>query len=238
MAAPHAILATRHLEFSYKNVTIFKDLNLEFHPGEVTMILGSSGSGKSTLLYLLGLLLTPQGGAVTLEDVDTTHLSDSQRAHLRARTFGFVFQDAALAPSRTILDSVIEPALYTGMRRKDALTKASALLSDIDVNVRAHHHPGQISGGQAQRVALARALINEPRIVLADEPTGNLDPGNAEKVIGMLCDIAHSAGNATDAKRAVVVVTHDTSLTRYADKVIQLDDYVASPRSAGENEDQ
>lgn len=231
MPTPSPILRTENLEFSYKNVLIFKDLNLEFHAGKVTMILGSSGSGKSTLLYLLGLLLSPQQGAVILDGADTSHASDSERSHLRAHTFGFVFQDAALAPSRTILDSVIEPALYAGTTRKDALDKAMRLLGDIDVDIRAHHRPGQISGGQAQRVALARALINEPRIILADEPTGNLDPGNAEKVVGKLCDIAHSSDRATTS-RAVIIVTHDTSLTHYADTVIHLDEYVSSARPA------
>lgn len=229
MPTASPVLRTQHLDFSYKNVKIFDDLNLEFHAGKVAMILGSSGSGKSTLLYLLGLLLNPQGGAVILDGVDTSHANDSQRSHLRAKTFGFVFQDAALAPSRTILDSVIEPALYAGLRRKEALEKAMNLLSDIDVDIRAHHHPGQISGGQAQRVALARALINEPRIILADEPTGNLDPGNAEKVIGKLCDIAHTSSPSGE-DRAVIIVTHDTSLTQYADFVVHLDEYLTSAR--------
>lgn len=228
--SPKPILSVQHLEFSYKNVTIFKDLNLEFLPGDVTMILGSSGSGKSTLLYLLGLLLNPQQGEINFDGVDTTHLDDAQRSRLRAQAFGFVFQDAALAPSRTILDSVIEPALYAGMRRKDALERAMMLLGDIDVDIRAHHRPGQISGGQAQRVALARALINEPHIVLADEPTGNLDPANAEKVVRMLCDIAHAPSSTSTKKRAVIIVTHDTSLTRFADTVIHLDNYLTSAR--------
>ncbi|MCF2706904.1 ATP-binding cassette domain-containing protein [Arcanobacterium haemolyticum] len=213
------MLAARNLTFGYKNVPIFNDLNLRFPSGRVSMIVGSSGSGKSTLLYVLGLLLTPQSGEVLIDGQPAAHLTDTERSRMRARDFGFVFQDASLDPSRPIIDSVIEPALYAGMNRREAYSRGMDLLESIGVEVRAAHRPGQISGGQAQRVAVARALMNEPRIILADEPTGNLDPENAAAVLDRLCETSKG-----EESRATIIVTHDTTILHRADHVVRLDE--------------
>ncbi len=218
------MLEVKDLDFAYKKVPIFHDLCVTFPPGSVSMIVGSSGSGKSTLLYLLGLLLSPSAGDIMVNGHSTAALSDSERSHLRATEFGFVFQDAELDPTRPIIDSVIEPGLYAGLRRKDALAQAMDLLEMIGVDVRAQHRPGQISGGQAQRVAVARALINNPRIILADEPTGNLDPVNAAAVLDRLCEVAH--GDDMGNERTVIIVTHDTSILDRADQIVRLDGLV------------
>lgn len=179
------------------------------------MVTGESGRGKSTLLYLLGLLLTPTSGDVLLSDVSTGRLRDSQRASIRARRIGFVFQDASLDLSRTILDSVIEPALYAGLNRGNAIGRGEQLLKQLDVAHRFDHRPGEISGGQAQRVAVCRALINSPDVVLADEPTGNLDSDNADIVLDTLRSEARTG-------RTIVVATHDIRVVETADEVLRL----------------
>ena len=227
------MLSIEHLDFSYKNVPIFEDFSVGFPAGSVSMIVGSSGSGKSTLLYLLGLLLTPTGGDILVNGKSTAQLSDAERSRLRATEFGFVFQDAALDPTRPIIDSVIEPGLYAGVSRKKALARAMELLELIGVDVRSSHRPGQISGGQAQRVAVARALVNNPNIILADEPTGNLDPVNARVVLDQLCAVARGPragdGGADAARpRSVIIVTHDVSILDRADQVVRLDDLVVA----------
>jgi ABC-type lipoprotein export system ATPase subunit len=183
--------------------------------GELVAITGPSGCGKSTLLFSLGLMLTPQAGEITVGGIPTSKLRDSRRARMRAECFGFVFQDAALDPRRTVLDNVVEPATYQGVRRADRIEAASELLDRLGVNLRADHRPTQISGGQAQRVATCRALLHQPAIVLADEPTGNLDPISANAVIDALT--AHARSGA-----AVAIVTHDAAVVARCDRSVQL----------------
>ena len=176
---------------------------------------GPSGRGKSTLLYLLGLMLKPSAGHVLIEGADASRLSDSRRADLRARYFGFVFQDSALDATRTVLDNVLETALYRNAPRKAARSRAHDLMEQFGVNIRASARPGQVSGGQAQRIALCRALLNDPLVLLADEPTGNLDPASANLVIDALHAQARSGA-------AVIVVTHDPTLVARCDRKINL----------------
>lgn len=212
-----AVVVVRDLTFGYRGSTepVISSLGHEFCPAAVTIVTGPSGCGKSTLLYLLGLLLTPTAGSVDIDSVPASHLPDGERSALRARRIGFVFQDAALDPSRTILDNVVEGAVYAGMPHRAAVARARDLLADLGVRHRADHRPGQISGGQAQRVALCRALIKDPDVLLADEPTGNLDTETAAAVWGLLSERA--AAGAT-----VVVATHDAARAADADHLLRL----------------
>ncbi|MEV6925814.1 ABC transporter ATP-binding protein [Dactylosporangium sp. NPDC051485] len=210
------LLAASGLKFSYVvDNPIIDNLHVEFPRETVTALTGRSGTGKSTLLYILGLMLRASSGYVLYDGTPVNTLSDSGRARLRARHFGFVFQDAALDPTRTVLDNIVETALYRGQSRKDAITQAHALLERFDVQLRASHKPGQISGGQAQRIALCRALLAGPAVVLADEPTGNLDPATAQLVVSALR--SHAATGAT-----VIIATHDPNLASSCDQHVSL----------------
>jgi ABC-type lipoprotein export system ATPase subunit len=209
-------LSLRDVSFGYGGgAPVLDGLYAEFEGGEVVGIAGPSGRGKSTLLYLLGLMLKPNRGAVAIDDRPVSGWSDARRAHLRANYFGFVFQDAALDPTRSVLDNVVEGALYRGHSRRASVRGALELLERFDVLARAGHRPGQISGGQAQRIALCRALLNSPPILLADEPTGNLDRVSAAVVVGAFRQHA-------DAGNTVVVVTHDPFVLDGCDRRIQL----------------
>ncbi|MDJ0325505.1 ATP-binding cassette domain-containing protein [Cryobacterium sp. PH31-AA6] len=210
------LLQARSITFSYgRTPDILTGWDQAFESGEVVAITGPSGCGKSTLLYLLGLMLKPTEGNVVVDGFDAAHLSDSRRAHLRATMFGFVFQDAALDMGRTVLDNVLETALYRGESRRDASFRALELMEQFGVAMRATHRPGEVSGGQAQRIALARALLNHPRILLADEPTGNLDPVSAGIVVQALRDRASCGA-------AVIVATHDPALVEQCDRIVRL----------------
>lgn len=211
-------LGVRDLRFAYARGAeeLFDGLSHDFAPGRVTALTGASGRGKSTLLYVLGLLLTPTSGEVLLDGAAVSDAPDAVRAGLRARRLGFVFQESELDPARRVIDSVLEPALYAGHRRADLLPRAEALLDRFGLGERGSHRPGQVSGGQAQRLALCRALLNEPDVVLADEPTGNLDRDNARLVLDALLDAAHTGG------RTVVVATHDPFVWERADEVVAL----------------
>ncbi len=211
------MLSVHDLRFRYRrgDEELFGGLSHDFTTGAVTALTGSSGRGKSTLLYVLGLMLRPLSGTVVLDGTSVADLPDRARSRLRARHIGFVFQDAVLDATRTVTDAVLEPALYAGWRRRDVVARASTLLATMGVEQRAGHLPGQVSGGQAQRVAVCRALINDPTVLLADEPTGNLDRENATVVLRSLRDIA-------GAGRTVVIATHDPFVLDHADEVLAL----------------
>jgi putative ABC transport system ATP-binding protein/lipoprotein-releasing system ATP-binding protein len=214
------MLAVEKVSFTYPRGAdeLFGGLSHEFTPGRVTALTGASGRGKSTLLYVLGLMLTPTHGRVLLGNEPVSSAPDAQRAAVRASSIGFVFQDSALDPTRTVLDSVVEPALYAGWRLQSARQQALALLERLGVAARAHHRPGEISGGQGQRVAVCRALVTDPAVILADEPTGNLDRDNAASVLKAL----RAASADGDRQRTVVVATHDPFVIGQADEVLEL----------------
>jgi putative ABC transport system ATP-binding protein/lipoprotein-releasing system ATP-binding protein len=225
------VLAVRDLSFSYRRGAeeLFDGLSHEFTPGAVTAVTGPSGRGKSTLLYVLGLMLTPLRGQVVLDGHAVSSAADAVRSRVRAHRIGFVFQDAALDPSRTVLDSVVEPALYAGWGLGQARTRGRELLDQMGVGARADHRPGEISGGQAQRVAVCRALVTDPVVILADEPTGNLDRENAAGVLAALS--AAASGNGTrqgerdgipHVERTVLIATHDPFVIERADEVLAL----------------
>ena len=233
------MLALKGVSFSYARGAeeLFGGVSHVFTPGVVTAVTGPSGRGKSTLLYVLGLMLTPTSGRVLVEGEAVSAAPDAVRARVRAHRIGFVFQDAALDPTRTVLDSVIEPALYAGWRLGDARARGSGLLEQMGVSARAGHRPGEISGGQAQRVAVCRALVTDPVVVLADEPTGNLDRDNAAGVLAALSAAAGGADQAAESAdkgagsgpdrgtsegRTVVIATHDPFVLDHADEVLAL----------------
>ncbi|MDR2723024.1 MAG: ATP-binding cassette domain-containing protein [Cellulomonadaceae bacterium] len=211
-------LTARDLTFAYRRgaPVVLDRLNLECEPGSVTVLTGPSGAGKSTLLYLLALLLPASQGSVEWDGRSVESLPDGERSRLRAAHSGFVFQDAMLDPSRTVVDNVLESALFAGIDPQTARQRADELLAEFGISHRGDHRPGEISGGQAQRVALCRALVTNPDVVFGDEPTGNLDADSARIVWDAL--IRHAACGAT-----VVVATHDESLAQAADHTIVID---------------
>lgn len=215
---PAPLLAVRNLSFTYEPddaAPLLHGWGATFEAGSLTAITGRSGRGKSTLLYLLGLMLKPSGGRITVDGRSAWQLSDAGRARVRAACFGFVFQDAALDATRSVMDNVTETALYRGANRREAQRDARELLERFAVDVPEMRRPGQVSGGQAQRIALCRALLANPRILLADEPTGNLDPKTSTLIFGALRDHA-------DSGAAVIIVTHSPSLADSCDRVIPL----------------
>ena len=197
-------------------LTILHPLNLEIPRGRFLAVVGPSGSGKSTLLGLIAGLDAPTSGSVLIDGVDITRLDEDRLAKLRGEKIGFVFQFFHLIPSLSALENVAVPMEIVGIR--DARKRAHALLEEVGLTERAHHYPSQLSGGEQQRVALARALANDPPIVLADEPTGNLDTSNGRHIMELLRRI-HTARGTT-----VVLVTHDADLASMADVRIVLRD--------------
>ena len=210
------MLTVEDLRFGYRrSEPILDNLTFEFPPGVLAAVTGVSGRGKSTLLYVLGLMLTPQTGRVFFDGEDVGNWPDRRRSELRARRFGFVFQDAALDPSRTVIDNIAEGALYAGIRRTVARQTAGELMVRFGVDLRADHKPGEVSGGQAARVALCRALVTNPDVILADEPTGNLDTHSAQVVMDALVDEANAGA-------VVVIASHDPTVVARADTVLDL----------------
>jgi len=196
-------------------VTLVRDATLEVAPGEFLAITGPSGSGKSSLLYLLGLLDRPTSGTVALEGVDTSNFDEDQLADARLRRLGFVFQAHFLLPEFTAVENVMLPMRRLGkLSDGEIQARAERLLESLGLSAQRDKLPSQMSGGQCQRVAVARALANEPAIILADEPTGNLDTASSATVQGILHDVARNRG------RTVIVVTHDQEFARSADRKI------------------
>lgn len=210
-------ISVEGLTFQYRPdlEPVLQDISEKFEPGTLTTLTGRSGSGKSTLLYILGLLLRPRTGTLKWGDKTVTNLPDGQLSQLRAATAGFIFQDALLNPSRTVLDNVCEPGIFAGIARAELHARARHLLEEFGVGHRADHKPGEVSGGQAQRVGLCRALVTQPSIIFGDEPTGNLDRETALVVWGAL-------RSAANAGATVIVATHDEDLANQADRRVVL----------------
>ncbi|WP_245862420.1 ABC transporter ATP-binding protein [Sanguibacter antarcticus] len=211
------MLQVRELGFAYssRGSTVLSGVSIDFEAGAITALTGPSGCGKSTLLYIAGLMLRPTEGAVLFQGTDVSALRDSDRSQIRRNNMGFVFQDALLDPSRTVLDNVLEPAVFAGVPRRHLSGRAHDLLEAFGVSHRASHRPGQISGGQAQRVALCRALLLEPTVILGDEPTGNLDADSTEVVWETLDSAANQGAT-------VIIATHNARLATRAHAHIAL----------------
>lgn len=207
------------LSFAYSDAPpIFSDVSLVVPGGCMLGLTGQSGVGKSTLLFVVGLLNRPVTGTVRINGRDPWQMDDAARSLTRATTIGFVFQDAVLDSSRSVLDNVVEGDVYRGRRRREGTDRALELLAEFGVDLPPSRRPGEISGGQAQRVALCRALLGDPPVLLADEPTGNLDGDNAAVVITALR--AH-----VDAGGVVIVATHDERVATVCDRVIDVAEF-------------
>jgi len=199
-------------------VTALNDVSLQVEPGEFVAIMGPSGCGKSTLMHLLGGLDRPTSGSVMIDGHNLTDLSDAKLTELRRRRVGFIFQFFNLIPVLNALENAALPITLDGVRGAEAKARAADWLSKVGLDDRLDHRPDQLSGGQQQRVAVARALVADPALILADEPTGNLDTKASEEIAGLLRQVANEWG------RAVVIVTHDPRIAAYADRIIFLKD--------------
>jgi len=206
---------------------VLKGVDLEVFPGEVVGLIGPSGSGKSSLLHAAGLLERPTEGRITVGGRDCSKLSDRERTRIRLGSIGFVYQFHHLLAEFSALDNVALPQMMAGVPRAEARERAAALLGELGLAERVNHQPGQLSGGEQQRVAVARALANQPRVVLADEPTGNLDPANSGAVFQSLHDLARATGVA------LVIATHNMELAGFMDRVFALRDGHLTLQAAG-----
>lgn len=198
-------------------VKVLKGIDLDIERGEYVALMGPSGSGKSTLMNLLGCLDTPTSGSYELNGKDVSNMSDDELAEIRNKEIGFVFQTFNLLPRTTALDNVALPMVYAGASKSERKVRAEKVLADVGLADRMDHKPNQLSGGQRQRVAVGRALVNHPSIILADEPTGNLDSKTSEEIMNLFNDI-HKAGNT------VIVVTHEEEIAKRAHRIIRLRD--------------
>jgi lipoprotein-releasing system ATP-binding protein len=216
------VLSIRGLERRYVTgageLTVLRGADLDVMPGEIVGLIGPSGSGKSSLLHAAGLLEHPNAGRITVLGRDCTDLADRDRTRVRLATIGFVYQFHHLLPEFSALDNVALPLMIAGVTRAAAQKRAAELLGELGLAERAHHQPAQMSGGEQQRVAVARALANSPRLLLADEPTGNLDPHTSTAVFENLYELARRTGVAA------VVATHNLELARHMDRVFALKD--------------
>ena len=221
-SSPDQVLAIRGLTRTYqtgdKTLTVLDGADLDIMPGEVVGLIGPSGSGKSSLLHAAGLLERPTAGQIFIEGRDCSNLSDRVRTRVRLHTIGFVYQAHHLLPEFSALDNVVLPQMIAGVARKQARERAFFLLEQLGLAERVKHQPAQLSGGEQQRVAIARALANSPRLLLADEPTGNLDPHTSAAVFENLYALARATGVAA------LVATHNLELARHMDRVLGLKD--------------
>jgi lipoprotein-releasing system ATP-binding protein len=201
-------------------IEVLKGATASFYPGEAVALLGPSGAGKSTLLHIAGLLEQPDGGAVIIDGVNCGNLGDAERTRMRRAEIGFVYQFHHLLPEFSALENVVLPQLILGLSRSEAESRAMQLLEALGLGERADHRPSQLSGGEQQRVAIARAVANGPKFLLADEPTGNLDPPTAERVFEQLLSLVRQSGVAA------LIATHNLDLAARMDRVLRLVDGV------------
>jgi lipoprotein-releasing system ATP-binding protein len=215
------IIQIENLEKTYTTargaLTLFRGLNLEIAAGEMVAIVGQSGAGKSTLLHILGALDAPTAGTVTCASVNVAQLSAQEAAVFRNREIGYVWQFHYLLPEFTALENVAMPLLARGLGKRDALNAAAKWLGEVGLEDRGSHRPGELSGGEQQRVALARALVNNPRLLLADEPTGDLDGTTSERVFGLI-ERLHATHNLTS-----ILVTHNLDLAARCTRILKLE---------------
>ena len=207
----------RDFQLGNETINVLKGIDLQINKGEYVALMGPSGSGKSTLMNLLGCLDTPTSGSYILNGKDVSQMHDDDLAEIRNKEIGFVFQTFNLLPRTTALDNVALPMIYAGYSKSDRNVRAAEVLTQVGLSDRMDHQPNQLSGGQRQRVAVARALVNKPSIILADEPTGNLDSKTSVEIMKLFGDI-HAAGNT------VILVTHEEDIAAYAHRIIRLRD--------------
>jgi len=205
-------------ELGEVEVNALRGVNLEITPGDFITIMGASGSGKSTLLHMLGCLDLPTRGKVFFEGEDISELSQNKLAEIRGQKIGFVFQQFNLLTNLSSLENVTLPMTFQGTNEKENKERAKNLLASLDLEKRIFHKPSELSGGERQRVAVARALANNPDVILADEPTGNLDSTTGKQILEILTDLH------IKKKKTIVVITHDPNIARYSEKIVNIKD--------------
>ena len=207
----------RNFQLGSQTVHVLKDIDLTIKKGEYVALMGPSGSGKSTLMNLLGCLDTPTSGSYMIANRDVSKMNDNQLADVRNKEIGFVFQTFNLIPRQTALQNVALPLVYAGEKKEQRISRAKKVLDEVGLSDRITHKPNQLSGGQRQRVAIARALVNSPSIILADEPTGNLDSSTSNEIMKLFEEI-HKNGNT------LIIVTHEEEIAQHANRIIRLKD--------------
>jgi ABC-type lipoprotein export system ATPase subunit len=211
---------SKHYKLGKQTVYALRDVTLSVKKGEFVAVVGASGSGKSTLLQMIGCLDRPDSGVIAIGGKQTAKLGDNALSELRQTSIGFIFQSFYLQPFLRVSDNLAVPAMFTNEKKQAIDSKVTQLLQQVGLSERSRHFPKELSGGQIQRAAIARALVNNPRIILADEPTGNLDSTNSKSIIDLFRTIRDKLGTT------VVVVTHDMEIARQADRIIELKDGV------------
>ena len=212
------MIEIRNITKSYDSLQVLKGIDLDIVPGEVVSIVGPSGAGKTTLLQIIGSLDRPDAGSVKYDNTDIFSLKEAQLARFRNQNIGFVFQFHQLLPEFTLLENVAMPALIGGAKRSDAYERARELINYLGLKDRESHRPAELSGGERQRAAVARALINRPKVVLADEPSGSLDSKNRQELHKLFFDLRR------DMNQTFVIVTHDETLAADCDRIIKMRD--------------
>ncbi len=212
------MIEIRNITKNYDSLQVLKGIDLDIVPGEVVSIVGPSGAGKTTLLQIIGSLDRPNSGSVKYDNTSIFSLKDTQLARFRNENIGFVFQFHQLLPEFSLLENVAMPALIGGANRNDAFNRARKLIEYLGLKDRESHRPAQLSGGERQRAAVARALINNPKVVLADEPSGSLDTKNRQELHKLFFDLRR------DMNQTFVIVTHDESLAADCDRIIKMRD--------------
>lgn len=208
---------SRRYVIGTETIHALKSVDLDVHKGEFVALMGPSGSGKSTLMNILGCLDTPSGGEYLLNGIRVSDMTEDELAEVRNKEIGFVFQTFNLLPRSTALDNVALPLVYAGFNQTQRRARAQTVLETVGLGNRINHKPNELSGGQRQRVAVARALINNPSIILADEPTGNLDTKTSLEIMGLLEEI-HANGNT------IILVTHEEDIAQYAHRIVRMRD--------------
>ena len=205
-------------EFGKIELTVLKDVSLEVAPGAFVVILGPSGSGKSTMLHMVGCLDLPTRGKIFLDNRDISQMSEDELAKNRGQKIGFIFQQFNLLPNLSALENVMMPMIFQGKSEEERQERAKFLLNSLGLGERIFHRPTELSGGEQQRIAIARALSNNPEIIVADEPTGNLDSTTGKKIMEILVNLHQNEG------KTIVVVTHDPTIANYSDQVVNIKD--------------
>lgn len=214
------MIVLKGISKSYGQLEVLKNIDLTVNDNEIMTIVGPSGAGKTTLLQIAGTLDRPDYGVVEYDSVDVTALNDRKLSEFRNQNIGFIFQFHQLLPEFTACENVALPALIAGVARKKCMSRAEELLDMLGLSERLRHKPAQLSGGERQRCAIARALINDPSVILADEPTGSLDSKNRDEICGIIADLRQKLG------QTFVIVTHDPSIASIADRVVNMEDGV------------
>ena len=226
------VIRTEHISKVYvmgtEAVHALRDISITIKEGEYVALMGPSGSGKSTLMNMIGCLDTPSGGQYFLDGQDVSRMTDNQLAEVRNKKIGFVFQTFNLLPRSTALDNVTLPLIYAGLSKSARIERGEQVLNQVGLGDRMTHQPNELSGGQRQRVAVARALVNNPALILADEPTGNLDSKTSIEIMGLFEEI-HKSGNT------IIVVTHEEDIAQHAHRIIRLKDGLVETDEVNEN---